>query len=85
MPIRRRRVLVLQALLSALAWSTAVIGQDAATFDPDGTAHVTRVVPEPTLVSKEARAWLDSLTHQHGGPQTLQQRRAATDEWRARD
>jgi len=59
--------------------------QDTATFDPDGTAHITRVVPEPSMVSPEARKWLDSTTHDQHGPQTLEQRRAATDEWRARD
>jgi monoterpene epsilon-lactone hydrolase len=59
--------------------------RDSATFDADGTAHITRVVPEPALVSPEARKWLDSVTHHQHGPQTLEQRRAATDEWRARD
>jgi len=80
-----RRVLVIQALLWALALSSAAGAQEAATFDPDGTAHITRVVPEPALVSKEARAWLDSLTHLNRGPQTLKERRASTDEWRAQD
>jgi monoterpene epsilon-lactone hydrolase len=59
--------------------------QDSATFDSDGTAHITRVVPEPLMVSPEARKWLGSTTHDQRGPQTLEQRRAATDEWRARD
>jgi acetyl esterase/lipase len=59
--------------------------QDSATFDADGTAHITRVVPEPSMISPEARKWLDSTTHSQHGPQTLEQRRAATDEWRARD
>jgi monoterpene epsilon-lactone hydrolase len=80
-----RRVLVIQALFCTLGLSMAAGAQDAATFDPDGTAHITRVIPEPTLVSKEARAWLDSLTHMNRKPQTLQQRRISTDEWRARD
>jgi epsilon-lactone hydrolase len=59
--------------------------QDSATFDSDGTAHITRVVPEPASVSPEARKWLDSLPHNQHGVQTLAQRREATDEWRARD
>jgi monoterpene epsilon-lactone hydrolase len=54
----------------------------SATFDPDGTAHLTRVVPIPTTVSPEAQAWLESLNHKKHGPETLEQRRAATDEWR---
>jgi len=55
---------------------------DSATFDANGTAHLTRVVPRPTTVSPEARAWLASLSHKKLGPETLQQRRAGTDEWR---
>src|SRR5580693_9611767 len=80
-----RSVLVPQALLCTLALCSTAGAQDAATFDADGTAHITRVVPEPALVSKEARAWLDSLAHMNRGPQTLQERRAATDQWRAQD
>jgi len=85
MASRLRRVFVNQALLCALALCSAAGAQDAATFDPDGTAHITRVIPEPALVSKEARAWLDSLTHLNRRPQTLQERRASTDEWRVQD
>jgi len=60
--------------------------QDSATFDPDGTAHITRTVPEPSMVSPAARKWLDSIAHNpSGGEQTLEQRRAATDAWRVRD
>jgi epsilon-lactone hydrolase len=58
---------------------------DNATFDADGTAHITRVIPEPTLASPEARKWLDSLAGMKRGPQTLAERRAATDQWRAED
>jgi monoterpene epsilon-lactone hydrolase len=63
----------------------AAADADSATFDPDGTAHITRVVPEPTLVSPQARKWLDSLTKMNRGPQTLEERRTATDKWRAED
>jgi monoterpene epsilon-lactone hydrolase len=80
-----RTVLLIQALSCAVVLSTAASAQDAATFDTDGTAHITRVVPEPTLVSKEARAWLDSLTRLNRKPQTLEERRASTDAWRAQD
>jgi epsilon-lactone hydrolase len=58
--------------------------QDGATFDADGTAHIARVVPMPSTVSPEAQKWLASLTQKSSAPQTLEQRRAGTDEWRKR-
>jgi monoterpene epsilon-lactone hydrolase len=57
---------------------------NGATFDPDGTAHITRVIPPPAMLSSEARRWLASLAGKGPGPKTLPERRAATDEWRAR-
>lgn len=56
-----------------------------ATFDADGTAHITRVVPMPSTISPEAQKWLDSLARLKYGPQTLAERRATTDKWRAED
>ena len=58
---------------------------DSATFDSDGTAHVARVVPMPSTVSPEAQKWLASLTEKKSAPQTLAERRAATDAWRKKD
>ena len=58
--------------------------RDGATFEADGTAHITRVVPMPSTVSPEAQKWLASLTQKSNAPQTLEQRRAGTDEWRNR-
>jgi epsilon-lactone hydrolase len=60
------------------------LARDGATFDPDGTAHITRVVPAPSSVSPAAQKWLASLTNQSNTPETLQQRRTGTDEWRKR-
>ncbi|HEY4765820.1 MAG TPA: alpha/beta hydrolase [Candidatus Sulfotelmatobacter sp.] len=62
--------------------SNAAAPQDSATFDPDGTAHITRIVPMPSTISPEAQQWLASLTQNQGGQQTLAERRARTDEWR---
>jgi epsilon-lactone hydrolase len=59
--------------------------QDSATFDPDGTAHITRVIPVPPTVSPEAQKWLASLGQRKYAPETLAERRAHTDAWRARD
>jgi monoterpene epsilon-lactone hydrolase len=69
---------------SLLAQATPPAPQDSATFDADGTAHLARVVPMPTTISPEAQAWLASLTKQEGGKETLDVRRARTDEWRKR-
>jgi epsilon-lactone hydrolase len=55
----------------------------SATFDADGTAHITRTIPMPSTISPEAQKWLDSLARQKYAPQTLVERRAATDKWRA--
>jgi monoterpene epsilon-lactone hydrolase len=58
---------------------------DTTTFDADGTAHITRVVPMPSTISPEAQTWLESLNHTTPGSETLAERRARTDEWRAKD
>jgi monoterpene epsilon-lactone hydrolase len=60
------------------------ITEDSATFDPDGTARITRVVPMPATVSPEAQKWLASLAKSTPGPEDLATRRKRTDEWRAR-
>jgi epsilon-lactone hydrolase len=68
------------------AQSNPVPPQDSATFDPDGTAHITRVIPMPTTISPEAQKWLQSLNQQKvGPPETLADRRTHTDAWRKMD
>jgi epsilon-lactone hydrolase len=91
----KSRVLYLFALAtfvfaqSLVAQSNLAAQQDSATFDADGTAHVTRVVPMPTTISPEAQKWLASLgiaqVQRKSGPETLAERRASTDVWRAQD
>jgi epsilon-lactone hydrolase len=59
---------------------------DSATFDPGGTAHITRVIPMPATISPEAQEWLESLNQQKvGPPESLAERRARTDVWRKTD
>ena len=77
-------VAVLSAL-PVLCQSSDNRGEDSATFDADGTAHITRVVPMPKTISPEAQAWLQSLEHSTPVPETLAERRARTDQWRAKD
>jgi epsilon-lactone hydrolase len=71
--------------LSLMAQSNPAPVVDSATFDSDGTAHITRVIPMPSTVSPEAQAWLASLSAGKPQPQTLAERRAATDAWREKD
>lgn len=59
--------------------------KDSASFDPDGTAHITRIVPVPETISPQARQWLNSLIAATPGPETLAERRKRTDIWRAKD
>jgi epsilon-lactone hydrolase len=70
---------------SLAAQSSSATQPDSATFDPDGTAHITRVIPMPSTISPEAQKWLASLTQKKSGPETLAERRARTDVWRAQD
>lgn len=75
-----------QILCSFLGAQTEASPQkDSASFDPDGTARITRIVPMPKTVSPEAQKWLESLTHTTPGPESLAERRTRTDIWRAQD
>ena len=72
--------------LIVIAPAVLAPAQDSATFDADGTAHITRVIPVPTTVSPEAQKWLDSLNQQKvGPPESLAERRTRTDAWRKMD
>ena len=62
-----------------------VANPDGATFDPDGTARITRVVPMPLTVSPEAQQWLKEIEHEGPQPKDLAAQRADTDEWRKKD
>ena len=76
------------ALASSLAaQSNQAPPQDSATFDSDGTAHITRAIPVPSTISPEAQKWLTSLAHteKRSTPETLAERRTHTDAWRAKD
>ena len=71
-------------IVSSFAQSTS-LPPDSATFDPDGTAHLTRTVPMPQTISPGAQKWLESLNHINRKPTSLAERRAGTDAWRTRD
>jgi acetyl esterase/lipase len=69
----------------SVAQSNPASQKDSASFDADNTAHITRVVPMPSTISPEAQKWLASLTSTTPGPESLAERRARTDAWRAQD
>jgi epsilon-lactone hydrolase len=77
--------LLLAICSAAVSQTNPPAEKDSATFDPDGTAHVTRIVPAPTTISPEAQQWLASLAHSTPGPESLAERRKRTDIWRAQD
>src|SRR6266700_4581319 len=69
------------APLLALAQGATAPNQDSATFDTDGTAHVTRVIPMPSTVSAEAQQWLKEIERETPQPKDLAEIRAHTDAW----
>src|ERR1700719_2128217 len=75
--------LALSFLLTAttVAQTTPPANPDTATFDPDGTAHITRMVPMPTTVSPAAQQWLKDIESQQTQTATLAERRAHTEQW----
>ena len=54
-----------------------------ATFDADGTAHVTRIVPVPLTISPEAKKMLARPVSDAPKPQSIAEQRAGTDKWQA--
>lgn len=74
------------ALFLATVCSTASLfaenaNPDTSTFDADGTAHITRVIPMPTTVSPEAQEWLKEIEGETATSSTLAERRARTEKW----
>lgn len=57
---------------------------DSSVITPDGTAHVTRVVPVPPTVSPEAQRSLARVVPDDPTPESLADRRTHTDTWQAR-
>ena len=74
-------VLLLLACL-LLSCSKSPAPGNSAQFDPDGTAHITRMIPMPATITPEAQKWLQSLTLHPFDPKDLAERRALTDKWR---
>jgi len=54
---------------------------DTSFIDSEGRAHITRIVPVPTYLSKQSQYWLREPVPDAGPPESLEQRRAGTDKW----
>ncbi len=76
----------LVAQQSALKPTTAAEApnRDTSYIDPQGTAHITRVVPVPQDLSPQAQDWLRRPEPDQVPPQSLAERRRMTDEYTAR-
>jgi epsilon-lactone hydrolase len=69
------------ALLLAQTDAGSAPQKNSSYIDPEGTAHVTRVVPVPKTISPEAQK---RLRHQQSDavvPESLAERRSKTDKW----
>jgi acetyl esterase/lipase len=78
-------IIFLTVFITSAAIAQNSTNPDSATFDPDGTAHITRVVPMPKTVSPEAQQWLEEIEHEGPQPEDLAKTRAGIDEWRKKD
>ena len=81
MCVRRNLAFLFLLTVPAATQSNPPANSDSASFDPDGTAHITRVVPMPSTVSPEAQNWLKEIEHEASQPKDLAELRAHTDAW----
>jgi acetyl esterase/lipase len=72
-----------QLVLQPTAAATAP-NSDTSYIDPQGTAHVTRIVPLPDTISIEAKQSLSRPVPDQGTPESLAERRIHTDDYTAR-
>lgn len=70
--------------ISSQAGQPSVPQTDTSTITPDGTAHVTRVVPVPRTISPEAQKFLAQPVVDDPTPHPLSERRRGTNAWQTR-
>lgn len=70
----------------AIAQTTAqtAVQSDTSYIDADGAAHITRVIPVPKRLSREAQKVVAQQLSDANKPQTLAERRSGTNTWQAR-
>jgi|SRR5450631_362897 len=73
--------LLISTVSIAQTRSSTPIDADTSVIAPDGTAHVTRIVPVPTTISPQAQKMLARQASDAAVPQSLAERRRKTDEW----
>ena len=81
MPMNLNLAVLFLLTIPALTQATPPANPDSSSFDPDGTAHITRVVPMPTTVSPEAQQWLKDIERETPQTTNLAERRAQTERW----
>lgn len=85
-----RIALVTGAVAAVAAWgqtattAATAVSHNSSYIEPDGTAHVGRIVPVPQALSPQAQASLRRPETDAEVKMTLEQRRAATDAYTAR-
>jgi epsilon-lactone hydrolase len=70
--------------ISAQTTADTAPTKDSSYIDPQGTAHVTRIVPLPKTVSPQAQQFLARPMSDAKPNDSLEQRRKGTDIWQAR-
>jgi monoterpene epsilon-lactone hydrolase len=55
--------------------------RDTSYIDPQGRAHITRIVPVPTYLSRQSRYWLSESVPDGDPNESLATRRTGTDTW----
>lgn len=70
--------------VSQAAGNRHIPQEDSSYIDPDGTAHIARVVPVPDTISSEAQQELARQVSDAPVHESLAERRSKTDTWQAR-
>jgi epsilon-lactone hydrolase len=58
--------------------------RDSSYIEPNGTAHITRVVPVPQDLSPEAQRFISEMVPDEAPAESLAERRSHTDDWAVR-
>ena len=82
MRIKTLSLVVIFFITSPIIFAQSAATQNSTTYDADGTAHITRTVPPPAMVSPEARAYLATFATKKPRSQDVAERRKGNDAFR---